>query len=385
MNQPTPSTLPLLDRRRLLQGTAALATLGPSAWAHAQGDAWRIGQTAALTGPLAFPFVEMNKGIAAAFKEVNDRGGIDGRPVEFFSLDDAGAPEKAAENTATLLKKDQVFTMFACGGTTSVMGALKVLAEAKVPLLAPATGSDALRPFNPLVFHTRASYAQELAKIARQLSSTGFTKMAVGYFDNPFGKATLAAFEAAARATNNTQWKPFLVQETPEGIEKAVQEIVQFQPNALMSLAIGASGIPFYKSLRQRIKAPAFSISFLGSRPLLAALGEAAAGITVAQVVPNPTNPAIPVVKAYQEAIKKLGNVDIGYSSFEGYVNARVLTEGLERAGRELTRGKLRAALASVRSHDMGGMTVDYSNGAPYVGSRFVDLGILGANGRMVG
>ena len=35
---------------------------------------------------------------------------------------------------------------------------------------------------------------------------------------------------------------------------------------------------------------------------------------------------------------------------------------GLERADRELTRGKLRAALASVRSHDMGGMTVDYSN-----------------------
>ena len=61
------------------------------------------------------------------------------------------------------------------------------------------------------------------------------------------------------------------------------------------------------------------------------------------------------------------------------------LDAGLERAGRELTRGKLRAALASVRSHDMGGMTVDYSNGAPYVGSRFVNLGILGANGRMVG
>lgn len=368
---PHPALQP--TRRRLLQGTAALATLGPSAWAHAQGDAWRIGQTAALTGPLAFPFVEMNKGIAAAFKEVNDRGGIDGRPIEFFSLDDGGAPEKAAENTATLLKKDQVFTMFACGGTTSVMGALKVLAEAKVPLLAPATGSDALRPFNPLVFHTRASYAQELAKIARQLSSTGFTKMAVGYFDNPFGKATLAAFEAAARATNNTQWKPFLVQETPEGIEKAVQEIVQFQPNALMSLAIGASGIPFYKALRQRIKAPAFSISFLGSRPLLAALGEAAAGITVAQVVPNPTNPAIPVVKAYQEAIKKLGNVDIGYSSFEGYVNARILIEALRRAGRAASREKFIEALHSMRPYDMGGFEVRYGPN-DHDGTDFVEL-----------
>ena len=360
-------------RRCLLQTTAAVAALGAPAWARAQSEPWRIGQTAALTGPLAFPFVEMNKGIAAAFKEVNDKGGIDGRAVEFISLDDGGAPEKAAANTLQLVQKNQVFSMFACGGTTSVMGALKVLAEAKVPLLAPATGSDALRPFNPLVFHTRASYAQELAKIARQLSSTGFTKMAVGYFDNPFGKATLAAFEAAARATNNTQWKPFLVQETPEGIEKAVQEIVQFQPNALMSLAIGASGIPFYKSLRQRIKAPAFSISFLGSRPLLAALGEAAAGITVAQVVPNPTNPAIPVVKAYQEAIKKLGNVDIGYSSFEGYVNARILIEALRRAGRAASREKFIEALHSMRPYDLGGFEVRYGPN-DHDGTDFVEL-----------
>ena len=365
-----PFALP--TRRHLLQATAA-AALGAPALVRAQSEPWRIGQTAALTGPLAFPFVEMNKGIAAAFKEVNDRGGIDGRPVEFFSLDDGGAPEKAAENTVTLLKKNQVFSMFACGGTTSVMGALKVLGEARVPLIAPATGSDALRTFNPLVFHTRASYAQELAKIARQLSSTGFTKLAVGYFDNPFGKATLAAFEAAARATNNTQWKPFLVQETPEGIEKAVQEIVQFQPNALMSLAIGASGIPFYKALRQRIKAPAFSISFLGSRPLLAALGEAAAGITVAQVVPNPTNPAIPVVKAYQDAIKKLGGVDIGYSSLEGYVNARILIEALRRAGRSATREKFVEALHSMRPYDMGGFEVRYGPN-DHEGTDFVEL-----------
>ena len=365
-----PFALP--TRRHLLQATAA-AALGAPALVRAQSEPWRIGQTAALTGPLAFPFVEMNKGIAAAFKEVNDRGGIDGRPVEFFSLDDGGAPEKAAENTVTLLKKDQVFSMFACGGTTSVMGALKVLGEAKVPLIAPATGSDALRTFNPLVFHTRASYAQELAKIARQLSSTGFTKLAVRYFDNPYGKATLAAFEAAARATNNTQWKPFLVQETPEGIEKAVQEIVQFQPNALMSLAIGASGIPFYKALRQRIKAPAFSISFLGSRPLLAALGEAAAGITVAQVVPNPTNPAIPVVKAYQDAIKKLGGVDIGYSSLEGYVNARILIEALRRAGRSATREKFVEALHSMRPYDMGGFEVRYGPN-DHEGTDFVEL-----------
>ena len=365
-----PSALP--TRRHLLQATAA-AALGAPALVRAQSEPWRIGQTAALTGPLAFPFVEMNKGIAAAFKEVNDRGGIDGRPVEFFSMDDGGAPEKAAENTLKLLQKDQVFTLFACGGTTSVMGALKVLGEAKVPLIAPATGSDALRPFNPLVFHTRASYAQELSKIVKQLGSTGFTKCAVAYFDNPFGKATLAAFEAAAREHNNTQWKPFLITETPEGIAKGIEEIVQWQPYSLISLAIGASGIPFYKGLRLRTKAPAFSISFLGSRPLLAALGEASIGITVAQVVPNPSNPAIPLVRAYQSAIKKLGDVEVGYSSFEGYVNARILIEALRRAGRNATREKLAEAMHSMRPYDLGGFEVRYGPN-DHSGTDFVEL-----------
>ncbi len=360
-------------RRHLLQTTAAVAALGAPAWARAQAEPWRIGQTAALTGPLAFPFVEMNKGIAAAFKEVNDKGGIDGRAVEFISLDDGGAPEKAAANTLQLVQKNQVFSMFACGGTTSVMGALKVLEQAKVPLIAPATGSDALRPYNPLVFHTRATYGQELNKIVRQLGSTGFTKCAVAYFDNPFGKATLAAFEAAAREHKNTDWKAFLIAETPEGVAKGIDEIVQWQPTALISLAIGASGIPFYKGLRQRWKAPAFSISFLGSRPLLAALGEAATGITVAQVVPNPSNPAIPVVRAYQEAIKKLGGVEVGYSSFEGYVNARILLEALRRTGRNGSREKLVEAMHSMRPYDMGGFEVRYGPN-DHSGTDFVEL-----------
>jgi hypothetical protein len=70
--------------------------------------------------------------------------------------------------------------------------------------------------------------------------------------------------------------------------------------------------------------------------------------------------------------------------SYEGYVNVRVLTEGLERAGKDLTRARLRTAMASIRAFDMGGLTVDYSGGAPYVGSRFIQLGVLGANGRVV-
>lgn len=366
------ATLRHPSRRRILQASALAPVALPLA-PRAQAQPWRIGQTAALTGPLAFPFVEMNKGVAAAFLEVNEQGGIDGRRVELVSLDDGGLPEKAAANTQALIEKERVFCMFGCGGTTSVMGALQVLVPARVPLIAPATGSDALRPFNPLVFHTRASYSHELAKIARQIGSTGFTKCAVAYFDNPFGKATLAAFDAAAKANKNQDWKAFLIQETPEGVARGIEEIVAFQPTALMSLAIGALGIPFYKGLRKRVQAPAFSISFLGSRPLLAALGDAAVGITVAQVVPNPNNSAMPVVYAYRNALKKLGDVEPGYSSLEGYVNARILLEALRRTGRTDSRERLVNAMHGMRPYDLGGFEVGYGPN-DHNGTDFVEL-----------
>jgi branched-chain amino acid transport system substrate-binding protein len=89
----------LASRRLLLQAAVASTTaLAAPRWLRAQSAPWLIGQTAALSGPLAYPFVEMNKGIQAAFDEANERGGVDGRPLELRSLDDAGEPPRATEN-----------------------------------------------------------------------------------------------------------------------------------------------------------------------------------------------------------------------------------------------------------------------------------------------
>nr|WP_297351845.1 ABC transporter substrate-binding protein [uncultured Caldimonas sp.] len=365
----------LRSRRRLLKAAgAATAGLAAPAWVRAQSDALLIGQTAALSGPLAYPFVEMNKGIKAAFDEVNERGGVEGRRLELRSLDDGGSPQKATENAKQLVGADNVFTFFACGGTTSVLGMLPVAMQAKVPLIAPSTGSDALRPFNPLVIHARASYATEIAKIVQHLGTTGQTKCAVAYSDNPFGKATLAAFEAAAKQHKNTDWKAFLLGESADDIPKLVDEIAAWQPNSLTSLAVGANGVPFYRALRPRVAGAApFSISFLGTKPLLDALGDAAKGIAVAQVVPNPDSVVIPVVKAYQAAMKKSGFAGTGYSSLEGYVSARLLIEGLRRAGRNASRERFVGAFHTMRPYDMGGFELNYGP-KDHDGSSFVEL-----------
>jgi branched-chain amino acid transport system substrate-binding protein len=267
-----------------------------------------------------------------------------------------------------------VFTFFACGGTTSVLGMLPVAMQAKVPLIAPASGADALRAHNPLVIHARASYAQEIAKIVQHLRTTGQTRCAVAYADNPFGQAALSAFDAAARHYGNADWKAFRLGDAPEDMAALIEEIARWRPNSLISFAIGANGIPFYRGLRPRVAGAApFSISFLGTKPLLDALGDAARGIAVAQVVPHPENLALPVVKAYRQAMQKAGFAEASYSSLEGYISARLLIEGLRRAGRGASRERFIAAFHTMRPYDLGGFEFNFGPNQ-HDGSSFVEL-----------
>jgi ABC-type branched-subunit amino acid transport system substrate-binding protein len=70
--------------------------------------------------------------------------------------------------------------------------------------------------------------------------------------------------------------------------------------------------------------------------------------------------------------------------SLEGYINMRVMAEALQRSGRAADREKLRQAIAGIRNFDLGGFQIDYSGAGTRVGSRYVDLGILSGDGRIM-
>jgi hydroxypyruvate isomerase len=113
-------------------------------------------------------------------------------------------------------------------------------------------------------------------------------------------------------------------------------------------------------------------------------MGAAARGLAITQVFPDPTKTKLSAVRNYQSAMRAQGFNNFGGSSFEGWVNAQVLIEGLRRAGRELTRERLRLALGSIKRMDLGEYILGYSLPAPFVASQFVDLAVLGADGTRV-
>jgi ABC-type branched-subunit amino acid transport system substrate-binding protein len=124
-------------------------------------------------------------------------------------------------------------------------------------------------------------------------------------------------------------------------------------------------------------------VSFVGSKALSDALGKDGVGVAISQVVPFPWGTAVPVVKEYQQLSKKAGNADYNFGAVEGFLVAKVFVEGLQRAGRNLTREGFIDAMERMRDVDLGGFYVGYSP-TNHAGSKFVDLTIIGRDGKFL-
>ena len=104
----------------------------------------------------------------------------------------------------------------------------------------------------------------------------------------------------------------------------------------------------------------------------------------MSQVVPLPGNTVVPVVREFQQAWKAAGvKLEPSHLALEGYINARVFTEALRRAGNNPTRAAFIDATWNIRRHDLGGFEVSFSEPGRNA-SRFVELTMVSRDGRFI-
>jgi ABC-type branched-subunit amino acid transport system substrate-binding protein len=125
------------------------------------------------------------------------------------------------------------------------------------------------------------------------------------------------------------------------------------------------------------------NVSFVGSKALADTLKDEGYGVAISQVVPFPWSPSVPIVKEYQQVLSHAGITDFNFSSLEGYIVGKVMVEGLKRAGKDLTREKLIAALEGMNNVDLGDFVVGFSP-TNHSGSKFVDLTMIGRAGKFI-
>ena len=369
--------------------TLAILAFASASAAHAEPGVSareiRLGQSAAFSGAVAPQVKELTAGALAHFADVNKRGGVHGRRIVLESLDDAFEPKRAAENTRKLIDGKNVFGLFLYRATPTTEAALPIIADAKVPLVGPSTGAQSMySPAKRYLFPVRPSYHTETTKIIEQLTAMSLSRIAILHADDSFGKDGLAGYEAAMRARNLT---PTAIASYPRGtvkVEGSVAAIARSQPQAVVMVCAANAGTAFIKQMRKLGANPQFVLlSNVSSQAFIQELGADGRGVAVSQVGPYPYSVDTPLVKEYQAAMKGQNSTAYSYSSLEGYIAAKVMVEGLRRAGPVPTREKLVAALESLANHDLGGVNVQYSP-TDRTGTTFVELSIIGRNGRFV-
>ena len=343
-----------------------------------------LGQSAAFSGPAAQLGIQMNKGARIYFDALNARGGINGLSVELRTLDDGYEPERCRANTEQLIK-DEVFALFGYVGTPTCLAALPLVNAAKIPFFGPFTGAEALRdPFSKVVFHLRASYYDETALIVSQLTLLGLTKIAVFYQNDAYGKAGLEGVKRALKPLNLEPVALGTVERNTVNVTQAVQDIVAKRPDAVVQISAYKSCAAFIREARKSGYGGTFyNVSFVGTQALADELGPEGLGIMVSQVMPFPFSTTTPLTREYLDAVRQSGtDAKPNYSSMEGYLAAKVFTEGLRRAGRTPSRDALIAGLESIQATSFGGFNVDFS-ARDHVASRYVDLSMLTADGKV--
>ena len=346
-----------------------------------------IGCSASLTGPLAGFGRDIKQGAEAALAQINARGGIHGRMVQLQILDDGYVPQRTTENVQQMISQGSAFALMSCVGTPNNAGILPMIEDAGIiPYVAPFTGASSLRKGARNVFHVRASYTDEVRRLVQRLAGMGLKDIGVVYLDNAYGREML---EDSTRFLAEQGLKPLVqvaLATDGKNLSDVLAKVGQARPAAVLLATAGAVSVELVRGLKTNnpgVLMAGLSVTLTSEG--LKQLGDAGSGLALTMVMPDPTRAKTALVRDYQAAMRARGIQEFNLGTLESYTNTRVLAEGLERAGADPTRSKLRTALAGIRNLDLGGLVIDYSGQAPYVGSRFVDMGVLNGAGRLVG
>ncbi|MFZ0738794.1 MAG: ABC transporter substrate-binding protein [Candidatus Acidiferrales bacterium] len=317
----------------------------------------QMGSCSALAGPASFLGMQSQIGALAYFHIVNAGGGVYGRKIEVLTSDDGYDPENAVACFNRLVKQG-IFAMGFFVGAPTAAKYMPMAEAEKIPLVGIFTGAETVyEPFRHEIITVRASYFEESREQVDSLwEARGIRKIGVIHQDDAAGHIVL---EGILRAISRHQATPVAVGSFPHNsleVDQAIKTVREADPEAVIMAGPYAPLAAILKRAHASGWHPLFlSLSFAGTEALIRAAGNDAEGVIITQVVPPYDRTDLPTIKLYRDALDKyMGGMAPAFVSLEGFVDAMVVTEGLRRAGKDLTREKFISGIESIHDQDMG-------------------------------
>lgn len=367
---------------------AVLFILCLTAHAHAESSPPNkpilLGMSAAFTGHSRGLGIELYRGSQAYFNQVNANGGINGRKIVIKYYDDGYDPLPAIRNTINLIEKDKVLCLFNYVGTPTVTRVLPVIkhfnADKPLYMFFPFTGAQPQRefPYEEYVFNLRASYRQETWGLVHNLFMIGRRRIAVLYQADAYGRSgwdgvrkalTEKDLHIVAEATYR-RGKDF-----ESSMKKQVEILAEAMPDAIISIGTYEACAAFIRDARDAgMDIPICNLSFVGSENMLQLLNNLpkssgknyTKNLINAQAVPTYEDTSLAAVRDYRKTMsenppappegfgKNYEPLKFSFTSFEGYLNAKVMTVILKQMLEGPNNRSLYSATLSVRDLDIG-------------------------------
>jgi ABC-type branched-subunit amino acid transport system substrate-binding protein len=363
---------------------SAVLLAGVTTAALAQ-EPWVVGQSAPLTGSNAAMGRDIRDGAMAYFKAINARGGVAGRPIELVTLDDANDRKAAGANTYKLLSERRPVALFGFASATLSLDAMPQAEKGGVLFFAPLSGADPVRKAPAVVYTMRASYGEEMEKILAFWTGLGMKKVVVVHYDDEVGKQNFAVVAQYLSKQNGVPPAALSLKRNQAVEEAQIDQLRESKPDVIINTTLSGAAAEISKRLAKRgAFVPMSSLSFVGAQQYIEAAGESSAGVSIAQVVPNPSS-NIPVVRECAKALVDSGVTrPMNSTHLEACIGAKVLVEAMRRAKKPGDPAALLAAMGSMGSYDTGGFTVNYGGGRRH-GSSYVELGMVTRDGKLRG
>lgn len=381
------STRPILPRRALVLGgcAAALGAVRPllAQEAGVSDNLVAFGHTGILSGPLGGPVKTLLAGAKLALDAANARGGVAGRRIEIVSRDDELVPAKAVDNVQSLLREQRVFGFFCNVGSATTAAIAPVLGAANVPQIGGFAVADSARErIRGAAYFLRATSGRELEALVQHVGTIGLKRLAITQLANPGGVEVAALFDATVKAAGLAAGVAVPVKLDGSDAAAAAQALAKAEPQCVFMYLSGTQAGNLMKACHELGFRPSFyGLSIVPGDVTAKVLGEKVRGLAISQVVPYPWSGSDATAIEYR-ALAEQARQPVNYIGYEGYLNALMLIDALQRCGRDLSHARLHAVMRAYKSR-IGGMPLDFTVGSP-TGSRFIELVQVRADGRYV-
>ena len=366
--------------------TTALVALAISLSVRAEIN---IGQSVPTTGPDAANGKAIALGASIYFSKLNAEGGINGQQIKLITLDDASDTSRVLSNTHDLIEKDEAVALLGYYNAMPMVKLLesKTLESAGIALVGVDSGAETIRtPGSPYLFHVRAGYDEEVARIVALLhDKLGMQRFAVLAQKGNFGEINVAYVKAELAKRKLQLLGDAWYDKSTGDTQAAAQALYKLQPDAVILVATSAPAASFIKQFKALGgNAQLYGLSQIQYSEVVRLAGmSAAAGLGIAQVFPAPGNFQNKLVREFQTDAKPyLTGMSVPeYALLEGYLSARVVADALRQAGKKPSRALVYKALAGKRKIDLGGYVLDFSEGRE--GSHFVEMTMISPTGAL--